>query len=121
MGMDISAHLTYGIKIPKEFENSNEDIEAVGLSEFLEDLIDPWQPDKEKKYEGLEIVSVGYCDEPEFVIATINHSVVWTAVAIKLEDLTATDPDPADELYKFCNDLNIEYDPQWYLSCYYSH
>ena len=112
MGMDMSAHLVYGIKLPENFGGDDYTTEKV------ENIFYPFN--EKKPYPSLEEVYLGDCDNPEIFITAFNKAVSWLATPIELEELT-DDFDKDDELYKFCQDFNLEYDPRWYLGCYVSY
>ena len=82
MGLDVSAHLVYGIKLPEEFKVEDRDLLPI---EAIEEIFYPY--DMEKRYTGVEPVCIGSCDEPEIIIGLKNISVDWTAEAIDIENL----------------------------------
>lgn len=107
--MNCSGILTYGIVLPPTF-NTGE----LSAGEFIEEVFYPYKG--KTKYPNLEAVPIGYCDNDEWIISTVNHSVEWTSVALELDEL---EPKHFNELEQFCKDFDIDYDPNWYLGCYY--
>lgn len=109
----MSAHLTYGIKLPEEFKNEDEDYT---LNEFIEEMLDSWPGSS--KYKKLKTIFIGTCDELEIIVSTVDHCVDWTAEPIDLDEL---EPRYLEELERFCKDFDLEFDPRWYLGCYVSY
>jgi len=114
MGMSVYGELAFGIKLPEEFKL--EDDEDCSVGEMLDEIFYPF--DKPELYPHLNIVCIGNCDQPEYIIATVNHSVEWGAIEINSDDL---EPTHFGELGKFCEDFDLDFDPKWYLGCYYSY
>lgn len=112
MGLDISAHLVYGVKLPEEFKIEDEEL---SVEEAIDELFHYSKPDS---YPGLTPRFIGSCDEPEVIIGLKEISVDWTAEPIEAGDLCKI-YNPT--LVEFCKDFDIKYEPKWYLGCYVSY
>jgi hypothetical protein len=117
MGLDVSAHLVYGIKLPEEFKISDDE----SYLEKLDNIFYPYK--KEAPYPNLDLVHIGNCDEPEVIVVCKNkqYSVYWTAEPIDITKLNYINLNELDELEEFCKNHELIYDPKWYFGCYCSY
>ena len=116
MGMDVTAYYVYGVKLPEEFGISDKDISDC---EAIEDIFDPC--DKPKPYPRLEAIMFGSYDFPVWIVAIKNsiYSCEWLADK-PISVSWGINTYDADELTKFCENFDIEEEPEHYLGCYVS-
>lgn len=117
MGMDCTAYLAFGIKLPKEF-TFDDDSPAW---EKLEEIFYPYE--RSKQYPLLEMITVGDCQEPEVIVACKSHihSVDWTAEPIDIGDAMDLNFEELNQLGQFANDLDIDATAGWHLGVYVSY
>ena len=120
MGIDVDAVLVFGIILPDEFIIVDEENESVW--EKLDEIFSPYKG--ESQYPGLEVVPIGTCDNPEYIVGLKKHihSVSWgSAEAINIKNLEQLDWEQLLELGAFADEFDINQDAKWYLSSYTSY
>lgn len=115
MGMDCTAYLVFGIKLPEEFTLDDDDSPAW---EKLEEIFYPYP----KQYPLLEMITIGDCQQPEIIVACKSHihNVYWTAKPIDIENLEV-DFQELCQLGQFANDFDIDATAGWHLGVYVSY
>ena len=112
MGMDVSAHLVFGVKLPESFKRDTDEFY------YAEELENIFYSSEGKPYPHLDLIHLGSCEEPDIIISCLDYSVDWTSIPIDLDEM---EPRHFDELAKFCKDFDIEFKAEWYLGCYVSY
>lgn len=117
MGLDVTGILAFGVKLPEDFKITEDN----SLYEDL-DLLFYSYTEEPVKYKNLELVLIGDCDDPEYIVACKNsvYSVDWTAKPINFDELRVL-WNQVDELNQFKADFDIKLRSSWYLGCYSSY